>query len=59
MEFKIIWETTNNQNINRKEKITITAFDYSTRSGLIAVGGVEGKIAMFDPSAKILTQQTK
>lgn len=56
MEFKIIWETTNNQNINRKEKITITAFDYSTRSGLIAVGGVEGKIAMFDPSAKILTQ---
>lgn len=26
MEFKIMWETNNN---NRKEKITITTFDYS------------------------------
>lgn len=52
MEFKIVWETTN---INRKDKITINTFDYSIKSGLIAAGGVEGKIAMFDPSAKILT----
>lgn len=28
MEFKILWETTN-QNSQRKEKLTITAFDYS------------------------------
>jgi hypothetical protein len=26
---------------------------------LIAVGGVEGKIAIFDPSARILTAKTK
>jgi hypothetical protein len=52
MEFKIMWETTNS---NRKEKITINTFDYSVKSGLIACGGVEGKIAVFDPSAKILT----
>jgi len=56
MEFKIVWETTNS---TRKEKITINTFDYSVKSGLIAVGGVEGKIAVFDPSAKILTAQTK
>lgn len=54
MEFKIVWETTN-QNSNRKENITITTFDYSSSAGLIAVGGVEGRIALFDPSAKILT----
>ena len=51
-----MWETNNN---NRKEKLTITTFDYSQRSGLIAVGGVEGRIAVFDPSAKILTAQAK
>lgn len=56
MEFKILWETTNQ---NRKEDITITTFDYSAKAGLIAVGGVEGKIAVFDPSAKILTAQNK
>jgi hypothetical protein len=56
MEFKIMWETNNN---NRKEKLTITTFDYSQRSGLIAVGGVEGRIAVLDPSAKILTAQAK
>jgi WD40 repeat protein len=56
MEFKMLWETTN---VNRKEKITITTFDYSLKAGLIAVGGVEGKIAVFDPSAKILTAQAK
>lgn len=52
MEFKILWETSN---YNRKEKTTITTFDYSELTGLIAVGGVEGKILMFDPSAQILT----
>lgn len=56
MEFKIVWESTNS---NRKEKITINTFDYSAKNGLIAVGGVEGKIAVFDPSAKILTAQSK
>lgn len=56
MEFKIVWESTN---LSRKEKITINTFDYSSKSGLIAVGGIEGKIAVFDPSAKILTAQTK
>lgn len=52
IEFKLMWETSNYQ---RKEKVTISTFDYSQASGLIAVGGVEGKILMFDPSAKILT----
>ena len=55
MEFKILWETTNNDK-NRKESITITTFDFSAKAGLIAVGGVEGRVAIFDPSAKILTQ---
>ena len=56
MEFKMFWESTN---AHRKENITITTFDYSSKAGLIAVGGVEGKIALFDPSAKILTAQAK
>lgn len=57
MEFKMLWETANTA--QRKEKITITTFDYSQKAGLIAVGGVDGRIAIFDPSAKILTAQTK
>jgi hypothetical protein len=56
MEFKIMWETNNN---NRKEKLTITTFDYSQRSGLIAVGGVESRIVVLDPSDKILTALAK
>ena len=52
MEFKLLWETTNQ---TRKEKTTISCFSYSKRAGLIAVGGVEGKLLLFDPSAKILT----
>ena len=52
MEFKLLWESTS---VNMKEKITITTFDFSSKAGLIAVGGVEGKIAVFDPSAKVLT----
>jgi WD40 repeat protein len=58
MEFKLSWETVNGPP-ERKEKLTITTFDYSTKAGLIAVGGVEGKIALFDPSAKILTATAK
>ena len=58
MEFKLIWETVNGQP-ERKDKLTITTFDYSQCAGLIAVGGVEGKIAVFDPSAKILTASCK
>lgn len=58
MEFKLIWETVNGPP-ERKDKITITTFDYSQSAGLIAVGGVEGKIAVFDPSAKILTATSK
>ncbi len=48
MEFKLVWET---HNYNRKEKTTITTFDFSEHTGFIVVGGVEGKILMFDPSA--------
>jgi WD40 repeat protein len=51
MEFKLIWETVNGPP-ERKDKLTITTFDYSQNAGLIAVGGVEGKIAVFDPSAR-------
>ena len=58
MEFKLIWETVNGPP-ERKDKLTITTFDYSQNAGLIAVGGVEGKIAVFDPSAKILTASSK
>lgn len=46
------WESSNQ---TRKHKTTITSLDYSVKTGFIAVGGVEGKIALFDPSAKILT----
>jgi len=52
MEFKMLWETDNS---TRKEKTTITTYDYSEQTGFIAVGGVEGKLLMFDPSARILT----
>jgi WD40 repeat protein len=58
MEFKLIWETVNGAP-ERKDKLTITTFDYSQVAGLIAVGGVEGQIALFDPSAKILTATAK
>ena len=53
MEFKLMWET---HNFIRKEKTTITAFDYSRQTGFLACGGVEGKLLLFDPSARILTQ---
>lgn len=51
-----MWET---QNSCRKEKSTITTFDYSQQTGFIAVGGVEGKLLVFDPSARILTAHAK
>jgi len=56
MEFKLIWEASN---IGRKEKITIATFDYSPKAGFIATGGVEGQLALFDPSAKVLTATAK
>ena len=52
MEFKLLWETSN---LQRKEKTTITTFDFSEATGFIACGGVEGKLLMFDPSARIMT----
>ena len=55
MEFKLVWETHNGL---RKEKTTISTFDYSQATGFIAVGGVEGKLLLLDPSAKILTSWT-
>ena len=51
MDFQLMWET---NNVLRKIKTTITTFDYSVSTGFIAVGGVEGKLLLFDPSAKIL-----
>lgn len=59
MEFKLIWESVNGGAPERKDKLTITTFDYSEVTGLIAVGGVEGQLALFDPSAKILTARAK
>ena len=56
MEFKLTWSTDNQ---SRKEKSTIATFDFSQKAGLIAVGGAEGKILVFDPSAKILSTHTK
>lgn len=56
MEFKLLWDSTN---AHRKEPLTITALDYSSKTGLIAVGGVEGRVAVFDPSAKVLTATAK
>ena len=56
MEFKLVWETTNS---SRKEKTTIATFDFSQKAGFIAVGGAEGKILVFDPSAKMLSLHTK
>eukprot|EP00347_Sterkiella_histriomuscorum_P014346 403361222 len=53
MEFKLLWET---HNYIRKEKTTITTFDFSQYTGFIACGGVEGKLLLFDPSARILSQ---
>lgn len=52
MQFTLSWETHNH---SRKVKTTINTFDYSQATGLISVGGVEGKLLVFDPSAKILT----
>jgi len=52
LEFKIDWQTSNN---HRKVKSTISTFDYSKLTGMIAVGGVEGRILVFDPSAKIMS----
>ena len=38
--------------INKKELQTITAMDYSKKQGVIALGGVEGKLLLFDPTAE-------
>lgn len=56
MEFKPVWSTSNS---TWKIKTTISSMDYSEKTGLIAVGGAEGMILVFDPSAKILSSHTK
>lgn len=52
MEFKLVWDH-DESHINFIEKTTITVCSYSKKLGYIATGGVEGKIQMFDQSAKI------
>lgn len=41
------------------ESVTINALDYSKRLKLIATGGVEGRLIIVDPGAKIITKEVK
>lgn len=41
------------------ETITISSLDYSMRTKLIATGGVEGRLVLIDPGAKIITNHVK
>jgi hypothetical protein len=56
MDFKHDWTS---ENSTRKERTTISACDISKKTGLIAIGGVEGKLVVLDPSAKIVTGEAK
>ena len=56
MEFKLVWDH-NESHLTFLEKSTITVCSYSPKMGFIAVGGVEGKIQMFDLSAKVKMAQ--
>ena len=58
MSYRCHWES---RRKNRKdtEQTTITAMDYSKKHGIVAIGGVEGLIALVDPSAKVVTGSTK
>jgi hypothetical protein len=49
-EFKEVWKSSNK---NRKDNhhTNILCFDVSTPLGLMATGGVEGKIVLIDPYA--------
>jgi WD40 repeat protein len=58
IEFKLVWDSSTSAG-PKKERLTVTTFDYSSKAGLIAVGGVDGKLGLYDPSAKILTQHAK
>ncbi len=53
MEFKLVWDYNPGNNSQVIEKTTITVSSYSHKLGFIAVGGVEGRIRMFDQSAKV------
>ena len=41
------------------EATTISSLDYSRRIKLIATGGVEGRLVLIDPAAKIITNHVK
>ena len=41
------------------EDVTIASLDYSQKMRLIVTGGVEGRLVIIDPSAKIVTSHVK
>ena len=49
-DFKEVWKTTNK---TRKQNyhMSIVTFDVSTKIGIMAVGGSEGKLLLIDPYA--------
>jgi hypothetical protein len=65
MEFALSWQSTTEQrqqqipSMRKLETITICALDYSKRTKLIATGGVEGRLVLIDPGAKIVTNHVK
>jgi hypothetical protein len=52
MEFKLIWEMNENSH-NIDDKFTMTICAYSHKLAYICVGGIEGKLVLYDISAKI------
>jgi len=52
MEFKLVWQHNESQH-NFIEKTTMTVCAHSKKMGFLCVGGVEGKLTMYDLSAKI------
>ena len=53
MEFKLVWDH-HKGNSEFVEKTTIVQCSYSKALGFIATAGVEGKLHMYDASAKVL-----
>jgi hypothetical protein len=52
LEFKMVWEY-NDNSLSFTDKTTMTVCTYSHKLGYICIGGIEGRISMYDQSAKV------
>lgn len=52
MDFKLVWDHYENQ-LEFVEKATITVCEYSHKLSYVCCGGVEGKLKLYDLSARL------